>query len=141
MIGRAEKRFTSTDELRFHFELREGFGLQLPAPADVAVASYSLGVLPPEKFPEALEEIWRNLAPGGRLLILDQYLPEARGFFVRIYQWFYKVISDKIYHQDWSNRVAPVAERYFERTHYEYRENLFTYAWIGTRRAKPLGSG
>lgn len=134
MIRRARNRIRSSPELDVQFLVRTGFEARLPAPADAAMASYSLGVLPPEKFDAALREIWTNLKPDGRLLIVDMYVPPATTFFERTFQSLNRFVSVRVFHQDFSQTLLPAAERWFDRLEMRYHAGLMAFAFIGRRR-------
>lgn len=57
MMQRACARMRVAPGLSCHFHLRTDFSLHIDPPVDVAVASYSLGVLRPAQFADALAEI------------------------------------------------------------------------------------
>lgn len=134
MMKEAVRRADPISGLDFHFTVREGFDLDLATAADVALAAYSLGVLPPGAFEKAVEEIWRNTRSGGRLLIVDMYVPTMDTLWGRAYSKINQFVSRRVFDQDFSGTLIPTAKRYFECTHLERRRDLHAFAFVGKRR-------
>lgn len=139
MLRRALPRVPRNGDITCHFVLRHGFGVTLAEPADFAFAFHSLGVLPPDRFVDGIEEIWRNLKPHARLLLTDMCEPrpqaEQRGnIHGRMGTW----VARRIFGQDFSGKLLPTVERYFEPLSYEQEPGTLAFAFCGQRRATPL---
>jgi len=140
MTQRAVGRARPTDQLEYHFILRHGLRLQLPHPVDAAVASYSLGVLDPADYETAVRSLWENLTPGGRLLVLDMYVPVNRRPLARAYQKLTMIGARWLFRQDFSQTLLPIVEQYFRPIEVRYIPSQMAVAFLGERRPAVLPS-
>lgn len=134
MLKLAVARSRPTADLRFTFTLREGFDLQLAAPADAAIACHTLGVLPAELTEEGVREVYRNLNAGARILITDMYIPDASGVVSTTNSKVTRFVAEKLYRQNFSGTLLAVAQRYFSTIDLEYHPGLMAFAFIGERK-------
>jgi ubiquinone/menaquinone biosynthesis C-methylase UbiE len=141
MIQRAAARFRASQRLVLHFIVRDGFGLQLQRPVDKAVAMYSLGVVPPEQSAAAVEEIWRNLKPDGKLVVIDMYVPEPRTPWSRFLQPLNCRLISRLFEQDFSGALMANLTRYFEPLAVEYHPRYMTFVFLGRRLVSPTSQG
>jgi ubiquinone/menaquinone biosynthesis C-methylase UbiE len=132
MAHRAMRYCTNTN-LTFHFILRSGFDVSLPCPVDYAVASYSLGILDAKSMEMAILEIHKNLRPGGKILIFDMYLPDSKGKIKRAYNRINKLVSKRLFKQDFSETLLSLAQRHFRQINLEYNDELLAYAFTGIK--------
>lgn len=140
MTQRAVRRTKPTEQLQYHFILRDGLSLKLPEPVDAAVASYSLGVLDPSIYDTAVRSLWENIAEGGKLLVLDMYVPEYRRPLARLYQKLTMVGAHWLFRQDFSETLLPVVEQYFEPLDVQRIPSQMAVTFLGRRRPEPLES-
>jgi ubiquinone/menaquinone biosynthesis C-methylase UbiE len=133
MLKRAVARARPTDDLVYHFIVRRGVRQNLPEPVDHVVASYSLGVLPPELQRPALEEIRNALRPGGRLLIISMYRPQPRNAWQRIFHALKGGSASRYYGQNLSELLREEAQSLFRTVELEYIPGHMTYMLLGEK--------
>jgi len=134
MLKRAVARAKNTDKLEFYFILGNGLNINLPEKVDVAVASYSLGVLEPEELEKGVEAIWRNMKSDGRVVIVDTEIPGAETLIARIYQPILKFVLLHVFEDKYSNRLMPTIKRFFEQIDVEQVPAMTAIAFLGKRR-------
>lgn len=134
MLKLAVARSRPTADLRFTFTLRAGFDLQLAEPADAAIACHTLGVLPAELTEQGVQEVYRNLRPGARIMITDMYTPDASGVVSATNSKVTRFVAEKMYRQNFSGTLLSVAQRYFTTIDLQYNSGMMAFAFIGERR-------
>ncbi len=137
MMQRAVARTPFGAGVVHEFVLRQGFGLQLSEPADAGVALHTLGVLEAEEFARGVEEIWRNLRPGAKLLVTDMYRPRSRRRLHNAWFALTRAVSKQVFHQEFSGLLLPALEQFFDRRMLQYRPELSAYGFLGERRVSP----
>ncbi|WP_417736578.1 class I SAM-dependent methyltransferase [Rosistilla oblonga] len=138
MAKRAVACCKPSDVLKYHFLLRDGLDLPIQEEVDVVIASYSLGVLSTDQFDPALQGIWKALKPGGRLLLLDMYVPTEQPWLRRVYQKATISFANKVFRQDFSETLLPAANKYFDTVSISHDEPLMAVTFVGKKRELPL---
>jgi len=134
MMQVAVGRFWPTPACELHYILRLGHTLNLPVQVDVAIASYALGVAGIADYVPVLESIAQHLREGGRFLLIDQYVPEARNSYARLRNAAHMFVGSKLFHQDFSPGLMTAVQQVFTTVHLEFYPHLLAYAWIGVKK-------
>lgn len=134
MLGRAAGRFSPSPECPIHFVLRSGHELHLCECRrfDSVIASYSLSAAAIADYSEVIDEIRRHLKPGGKLLVIDHYVPEAKGWFARFHNRVYIYVGSKVFDVDFSPNLLSTLKEKGETAHLEYYPHMLAYCWMGT---------
>jgi ubiquinone/menaquinone biosynthesis C-methylase UbiE len=133
MLKAATGRFQPTHDLEFAYLLRAGYRISLPFQANVAVASYSLGVTGVKDYSSVLEDIRDHLCPKGRLLVIDQYVPEPRTRSERLRNLVHTYVGSRMFHQDFSGKLLATLQKLFTTVHLEFYPDILAYSWIGMK--------
>jgi ubiquinone/menaquinone biosynthesis C-methylase UbiE len=102
-------------------------------PVHAVVASYSLGVIAPEKCRHALEEIHAALRPGGKLLIIDMYRPAVNGLLEQAYYAAHAYFARLLFRQDFSGQPLYWGRRLFREIAYQEYPSLLAFSWVGQK--------
>jgi ubiquinone/menaquinone biosynthesis C-methylase UbiE len=138
MAQYAVARSRPSNNLEFHFVLRNGIDLFLPEKVNATVASYSLCTLQTDQFEPAIEAIWQNTVPGGQLLILESFILPPESTWQRLNQFARRSVLLRLFDDRVSDSLVPTAERFFERTYLEERRSVQGRAFVGRRRDSVL---
>lgn len=134
LIRLAARRQKSVGGPKTCFALCDGSaGLCLGTSVDVAIASYSLGIMNGSRQEMALREIRRVLNSGGKLLIIDMYMPETENRWLSRYHRTHAFFARGIFGQDFSGSLLKAARSMFQEISFQVYPSLLAYAWIGRR--------
>lgn len=139
MMGRAIAQSRLRKGLELSFVLANGVDIALPEKVDAAVASYSLGVLPPERFAAGVEAIWRSMTEGGQLAVIETRIAEPKTRLDHAHHWLRKTVLHHFFEDKCSDALLlATIERYFEPVVIEDVPSLNAVAFVGRRRDSPL---
>jgi ubiquinone/menaquinone biosynthesis C-methylase UbiE len=100
---------------------------------DAVVASYTLGILTPEECERAIEEIHAILRPGGRLLIIDQFRPQATGLIKNAYYNTRACIAKRWFQQRFLGSPLQLGRWKFEELAYQEHPSQMSFFWVGRK--------
>lgn len=135
MMARAVAQFRLRDGLELRFILANGVDVGLPEKVDAVVASYSLGVLPPDRTEDGVKAIWRSMNEGAKLAVIETRISEPRTRVDHVHHWVRKKILRHFFEDECSVDLLPTIERYFEPVDIEEVPSLNAVAFVGKRRS------
>lgn len=132
LIRRAVERRRPGPRPKTCFAICDGaVGLCLAPAVDAAIACYSLGVMNERSCEAALREIRRVLRPGGKILIIDMYMPSARTLLGRAYFRTHAFFARHIFNQSFSGHALASARGLFRELAFIEYPSLLAFVWIG----------
>ena len=140
MMGRAVAQSQLRAGLDLRFVLANGVEIDLPEKVDAAVACYSLGVLPPERFEDGVRAIWRSMNDGARLAVVETRIVAPKTRLDHIHHWLRKTVLRQFFEDKCSDNLLPTIERYFEPIEIEDVPELNAVAFVGKRRSAPVAA-
>jgi ubiquinone/menaquinone biosynthesis C-methylase UbiE len=102
-------------------------------PVDAVVASYSLGVTAPGQCGRTIEEIHALLRPGGKLLIIDMYRPQAPDLLRKAYVAAHAYFAQLLFRQCFTGSALAQARMRFEELEYTEYPSLLAFSWVGRK--------
>jgi ubiquinone/menaquinone biosynthesis C-methylase UbiE len=100
---------------------------------DAVVASYSLGVIPPEQCKRAIDEIHSVLRPGGKVLIIDMYRPQSQSWLRNAYYRVHAYFAHLLFRQCFSGSALCCARERFDEVAYTEHPSLMAFTWVGRK--------
>jgi len=102
-------------------------------PVDAVIASYTLGIITPEQCERAIEGIHAILRPGGKVLIIDMYRPQATGLLENAYYDARAYFSNRLFQQHFLGSPLQLAKRKFEELVYQEHPSQMSFSWMGRK--------
>lgn len=90
MLDKARRRLSRSGESNYSLDMGNAAALEIGSETvDVLVNNYMFDLMAFEEIGAVLEEFWRVLKPGGRLVLVN--MTKGRGFGDGVYDWFYRL--------------------------------------------------
>jgi len=141
MMGHAVAQSQLRNALELRFILANGVDVDLPEKVDAAVACYSLGVLPPDRFEDGVAAIWRSMNDGGKLAVVETKIAQPKSSLDHIHHWVRRTVLRWLFKDECSDNLLPTIERYFKPIEIEDVPALNAVAFVGKRRSSIVRDG